>query len=145
MYRVFLLSYLSLYASCFRQSISGIRTHKNARPVHRMRMSIIIRESPWRVGAAMVFSISCRLNHILTSMMPRILASRPTCRVSTLSYSKANVAVDPASLELISGSTVDPTTGLIGSQFKIIDNSRPTSDRGCGMSFHVKNRSRLTD
>jgi hypothetical protein len=91
MYRVFLLSYLSLLL--------------------------------------LVFSISCRLNHTLTSMMLRILSLRLTYRVSTLSYSETNVAVDPALLELISGSTVDLTTGLIGSQFKI----------------NVKNQSRLTE
>jgi iron-sulfur cluster assembly 2 len=50
----------------------------------------------------------------------------------------AKVVMDVPSLELLSGSTVDYTTELIGSQFKIVDNPRATSNCGCGTSFDVK-------
>jgi iron-sulfur cluster assembly accessory protein len=50
---------------------------------------------------------------------------------------KAQVVMDEPSLELLSGSTVDYTTELIGSQFKIVDNPRATSNCGCGTSFDV--------
>ncbi|KAK2737367.1 hypothetical protein FQN57_007545 [Myotisia sp. PD_48] len=50
---------------------------------------------------------------------------------------QAKVVMDSASLELLSGSTVDYTTELIGSQFKIVDNPRATSSCGCGTSFDV--------
>lgn len=49
----------------------------------------------------------------------------------------AKVIMDEPSLELLSGSTVDYTTELIGSQFKIVDNPRATSNCGCGTSFDV--------
>ncbi|KAL4944619.1 hypothetical protein BDV06DRAFT_220133 [Aspergillus oleicola] len=49
----------------------------------------------------------------------------------------AKVVMDEPSLELLSGSTVDYTTELIGSQFKIVDNPRATSSCGCGTSFDV--------
>lgn len=50
---------------------------------------------------------------------------------------QAKVVMDEPSLELLSGSTVDYTTELIGSQFKIVDNPRATSNCGCGTSFDV--------
>jgi iron-sulfur cluster assembly 2 len=50
----------------------------------------------------------------------------------------AKVVMDLPSLELLSGSTVDYTTELIGSQFKIVNNPRATSNCGCGTSFDVK-------
>ncbi|KAJ5149967.1 hypothetical protein N7448_001545 [Penicillium atrosanguineum] len=50
---------------------------------------------------------------------------------------EAKVVMDEPSLELLSGSTVDYTTELIGSQFKIVDNPRATSNCGCGTSFDV--------
>ncbi|KAJ5637070.1 hypothetical protein N7490_006949 [Penicillium lividum] len=49
----------------------------------------------------------------------------------------AKVVMDEPSLELLSGSTVDYTTELIGSQFTIVDNPRATSNCGCGTSFDV--------
>lgn len=49
----------------------------------------------------------------------------------------AKVIMDEPTLELVSGSTVDFTTELIGSQFKIVDNPRATSSCGCGTSFDV--------
>ncbi|KAJ5725556.1 FeS cluster insertion protein [Penicillium malachiteum] len=53
------------------------------------------------------------------------------------SAGQAKVVMDEPSLELLSGSTVDYTTELIGSQFKIVDNPRATSNCGCGTSFDV--------
>ncbi|KAL4784038.1 hypothetical protein BJX76DRAFT_348166 [Aspergillus varians] len=53
------------------------------------------------------------------------------------SAGSAKVVMDEPSLELLSGSTVDYTTELIGSQFKIVDNPRATSSCGCGTSFDV--------
>jgi len=50
---------------------------------------------------------------------------------------QAKVVMDEPSLELLSGSTVDYTTELIGSQFTIVDNPRATSNCGCGTSFDV--------
>ncbi|EEH04476.1 iron-sulfur cluster assembly 2 [Histoplasma capsulatum G186AR] len=50
---------------------------------------------------------------------------------------RAKVVMDSASLELLSGSTVDYTMELIGSQFKITNNPRATSSCGCGTSFDV--------
>lgn len=50
---------------------------------------------------------------------------------------EAKVVMDEPSLELLSGSTVDYTTELIGSQFKIVDNPRASSNCGCGTSFDV--------
>ena len=50
----------------------------------------------------------------------------------------AKVVMDLPSLELLSGSTVDYTTELIGSQFKIVNNPRATSNCGCGTSFDVR-------
>jgi iron-sulfur cluster assembly accessory protein len=56
---------------------------------------------------------------------------------STNAAGTAKVIMDEPSLELLSGSTVDYTTELIGSQFKIVDNPRATSNCGCGTSFDV--------
>jgi len=57
--------------------------------------------------------------------------------MSTDAAGEAKVVMDEPSLELLSGSTVDYTTELIGSQFKIVDNPRATSNCGCGTSFDV--------
>ena len=51
---------------------------------------------------------------------------------------KAEVVMDLASLELLKGSTVDFTTELIGSQFKIVGNPRAKSSCGCGTSFDIE-------
>ncbi|KAF2712075.1 hypothetical protein K504DRAFT_464163 [Pleomassaria siparia CBS 279.74] len=50
----------------------------------------------------------------------------------------AKVVVDEASLELLSGSTVDYTMELIGSQFVITGIPGATSSCGCGTSFDIK-------
>lgn len=57
--------------------------------------------------------------------------------ISTGANGQAKVVMDEPSLELLSGSTVDYTTELIGSQFKIVDNPRASSNCGCGTSFDV--------
>ncbi|KAK2765172.1 hypothetical protein FQN54_008871 [Arachnomyces sp. PD_36] len=51
---------------------------------------------------------------------------------------KAKVVMDEPSLELLHGSTIDYTMELIGSQFKIVDNPRASSNCGCGTSFDVQ-------
>ena len=51
---------------------------------------------------------------------------------------KAEVVMDLPSLELLKGSTVDFTTELIGSQFKIVGNPRAKSSCGCGTSFDIE-------
>lgn len=48
------------------------------------------------------------------------------------------IILDEPSLELLTGSKVDFTQELIGSQFKITDNPHATSSCGCGTSFDVK-------
>ena len=48
------------------------------------------------------------------------------------------IVIDEPSLELLSGSTVDYTMELIGSQFKITGIPGATSSCGCGTSFDIK-------
>ena len=50
---------------------------------------------------------------------------------------EAKVVMDEPSLELLKGSTIDYTTELIGSQFKIVGNPRAKSSCGCGTSFDI--------
>jgi len=50
----------------------------------------------------------------------------------------AKVVIDEASLELLSGSTIDYTMELIGSQFKVTGIPGATSSCGCGTSFDIK-------
>lgn len=45
------------------------------------------------------------------------------------------VVVDTISLELITGSKVDYSTELIGSQFKIVDN--PAASSNCGYGYYI--------
>lgn len=49
----------------------------------------------------------------------------------------ARVVIDHASLEILRDSTVDYTTELIGSQFKIVDSPHTSSACGCGSSFSI--------
>jgi iron-sulfur cluster assembly 2 len=65
-------------------------------------------------------------------------AESPVGEEPSQAAGEAKVVMDTASLELLSGSTIDYTTELIGSQFKIVDNPRATSSCGCGTSFDVK-------
>lgn len=48
------------------------------------------------------------------------------------------IVLDEPSLELLTGSKVDFTQELIGSQFKIVDNPYASSSCGCGTSFDIK-------
>jgi iron-sulfur cluster insertion protein len=48
----------------------------------------------------------------------------------------AGLVVDPASLELLAGSTVEFEESLAGSAFKVV-NPNATSGCGCGTSFSV--------
>ena len=49
------------------------------------------------------------------------------------------VVVDPSSLELIRGSTIDYTKELMKSAFVVSNNPQSESACGCGSSFAVKN------
>lgn len=66
-----------------------------------------------------------------------IFEGEPDAEPATEVAGEAKVVMDGPSLELLHGSTVDYTTELIGSQFKIVDNPRATSNCGCGTSFDV--------
>jgi iron-sulfur cluster assembly 2 len=50
----------------------------------------------------------------------------------------AKAVIDESSLELLSGSTIDYTMELIGSQFKVTGIPGATSSCGCGTSFDIK-------
>ncbi|KAF8308053.1 hypothetical protein DL93DRAFT_2064400, partial [Clavulina sp. PMI_390] len=52
--------------------------------------------------------------------------------------SPSNVLIDPTSLGLLSGATLDFATELIGSTFRIIDNPHAEGDCGCGVSWEAK-------
>jgi iron-sulfur cluster assembly accessory protein len=47
----------------------------------------------------------------------------------------AKIVVDATSLEILQQSTVDYTSELIGSQFKVVNSPFATSSCGCGSSF----------
>ncbi|KAG8918398.1 [4Fe-4S] proteins maturation, partial [Tulasnella sp. 418] len=49
----------------------------------------------------------------------------------------SHVLVDPISMTLLKGSTVDFTTELIGSSFNIIDNPQAKGGCGCGVSWEA--------
>lgn len=50
---------------------------------------------------------------------------------------KAKVVMDEPSLELLTGSSIDYTMELIGSQFKVTGIPGATSSCGCGTSFDI--------
>eukprot|EP00842_Homolaphlyctis_polyrhiza_P001630 jgi/Hompol1/2468/HPOL_000087-RA len=50
----------------------------------------------------------------------------------------ASVVVDSASLEMLSGSTIDFVEELIGSSFQVVGNPHAESSCGCKTSFNLK-------
>lgn len=54
------------------------------------------------------------------------------------SIQPSNVYIDPISLSMINGSTVDFVTELIGSSFRVVDNPRAKGGCGCGVSWEMK-------
>jgi iron-sulfur cluster assembly accessory protein len=50
----------------------------------------------------------------------------------------AKVVIDEPSLELLSGSKIDYSMELIGSQFKVTGIPGATSSCGCGSSFDIQ-------
>jgi len=50
----------------------------------------------------------------------------------------SNVLVDPTSLSLLSGATLDFATELIGSAFRVTDNPHAVGGCGCGVSWEAK-------
>jgi iron-sulfur cluster assembly 2 len=51
----------------------------------------------------------------------------------------AHVVVDPSSLDLVKGSTIDFKQELIRSAFAVVANPQSESACGCGSSFAIKN------
>ncbi|KAG9098392.1 [4Fe-4S] proteins maturation [Ceratobasidium sp. UAMH 11750] len=52
---------------------------------------------------------------------------------------RVGVVVDPISLSLLKGSTIDFATELIGSSFRVLDNPQATGKGcGCGVSWELK-------
>ncbi|KAL4910475.1 hypothetical protein BDW74DRAFT_165495 [Aspergillus multicolor] len=104
-------------------------------------------ENPYHHLRITVTSGGCHGFQYLMSLEPAskidaeedtIFEAEPSAEGSSdASNGSAKVVMDEPSLELLSGSTVDYTTELIGSQFKIVDNPRATSSCGCGTSFDV--------
>lgn len=68
------------------------------------------------------------------------LEKNPASEEDTIFQGKKGekVIIDEPSLELLSGSTVDYTMELIGSQFKVTGIPGATSSCGCGTSFDIK-------
>ena len=50
----------------------------------------------------------------------------------------SNVLIDPISLALLNGATLDFATELIGSSFRVIDNPQADSGCGCGVSWEAR-------
>lgn len=50
----------------------------------------------------------------------------------------SNVLIDPVSLSLLSGATLDYATELIGSTFRVTDNPHAAGGCGCGVSWEAK-------
>ncbi|KAL4927582.1 hypothetical protein BDV17DRAFT_119688 [Aspergillus undulatus] len=102
-------------------------------------------ENPYHHLRITVTSGGCHGFQYLMSLEPEskidaedtIFEAEPASEVQDGADGNAKVVMDEPSLELLSGSTVDYTTELIGSQFKIVDNPRATSSCGCGTSFDV--------
>lgn len=50
----------------------------------------------------------------------------------------SHVVVDPVSLTLLKGATIDFATELIGSSFRIVENPQAEGGCGCGVSWELK-------
>lgn len=48
------------------------------------------------------------------------------------------IVVDPVTLDMLKGSTVDYLEELIGSSFQVVGNPRAESSCGCKISFNIK-------
>jgi len=57
---------------------------------------------------------------------------------SSPTIAPSNVLIDPVSLALLKGSTLDFTTELIGSSFRVTDNPQAAGGCGCGVSWEAK-------
>ena len=53
-------------------------------------------------------------------------------------HQPSHVVVDPVSLTLLRGSTLDFATELIGSSFRIVENPQAKGGCGCGVSWEAK-------
>jgi iron-sulfur cluster assembly 2 len=53
-------------------------------------------------------------------------------------HQQAKVLVDPMTLEMVKGSTLDYLDELIGSSFQIVGNPNAESSCGCKISFNIK-------
>jgi iron-sulfur cluster assembly accessory protein len=53
-------------------------------------------------------------------------------------HKDAKVVVDPVTLDMVRGSTVDYLEELIGSSFQIVGNPNAESSCGCKISFNIK-------
>ena len=50
----------------------------------------------------------------------------------------SQVVIDPITLDMLNGSTVDYIEELIGSSFQVVDNPNAESSCGCKTSFNIK-------
>ncbi|KAL2012707.1 hypothetical protein VTN00DRAFT_232 [Thermoascus crustaceus] len=111
-------------------------------------ISTTLQENPYHHLRITVTSGGCHGFQYLMSLEPSskidpeedtvFEAEPPSEAEGATGKGEAKVVMDEPSLELLSGSTVDYTMELIGSQFKIVDNPRATSNCGCGTSFDVQ-------
>lgn len=111
-------------------------------------ISTTLQENPYHHLRITVTSGGCHGFQYLMSLEPSskidpeedtvFEAEPPSEAEGSTGKGEAKVVMDEPSLELLSGSTVDYTMELIGSQFKIVDNPRATSNCGCGTSFDVQ-------
>ena len=53
-------------------------------------------------------------------------------------HGDARVWIDPVTLDMLKGSTLDYVEELIGSSFQIVDNPNAETSCGCKTSFNIK-------